>query len=31
MASLGSAEYRPDENGVAASVKCPLVDSWIDP
>lgn len=31
MAFLGNVEYRPDENGVAASVKCPLVDSWIDP
>ena len=31
MAFLGNVEYRPDENGIAASVKCPLVDSWIDP
>ena len=31
MAFLGNVEYRPDENGVASSVKCPLEDSWIDP
>ena len=22
---------RPDKNGTAASVKCPLVDDWIEP
>ena len=26
-----NVECRPDESGIAASVKCPLVDSWIDP
>lgn len=31
MAFLGNVEYRPDENGVAEQVKCPLVDNWIDP
>ena len=31
MAFLGNVEYRPDENGIAVSVKCPLVDTWIDP
>ena len=31
MAFLGNVEYRPDENGVAESVKCPLVDDWTDP
>ena len=24
MAFLGNVEYRPDESGIAASVKCPL-------
>ena len=31
MAFLGNVEYRPDETGTAASVKCPLVDDWTDP
>ena len=31
MAFLGNVEYRPDKNGTAASVKCPLVDDWIEP
>ncbi len=31
MAFLGNVEYRPDETGVAETVKCPLVDGWIDP
>lgn len=31
MAFLGNVEYIPDETGTAASVKCPLVDDWIDP
>ena len=26
MAYLGNVEYKADEKGVAASVKCPLVD-----
>ena len=31
MAFLGNVEYRPDETGTAASVKCPLVDDWTEP
>lgn len=31
MAYLGNVEYRPDKNGTAESVKCPLVDDWTDP
>ena len=31
MAYLGNVEYKPDVSGVAVSVKCPLVDDWIDP
>ena len=31
MAYLGNIEYEPDEFGVAVRVKCPLVDTWIDP
>ena len=31
MAYLGTVEYKPDASGVAVSVKCPLVDDWIDP
>lgn len=31
MAFLGNVEYRPDKNGTAASVKCPLIDDWIEP
>ena len=31
MAFLGDVEYRLDKNGIAASVKCPLVDDWTDP
>jgi len=31
MAFNGNIEYKPDENGTAVSVKCPLVDDWIDP
>lgn len=31
MAFLGNVEYKPDLDGVAESVKCPLVDDWIDP
>lgn len=28
--SFHGIEYIPDENGVAAKVKCPLVDSFIE-
>jgi hypothetical protein len=28
---LKNVEYRPDETGTAAEVKCPLVDNWITP
>ena len=28
---MGNVEYRPDKNGTAESVKCPLVDDWTDP
>ena len=31
MAFLGNVEYRPNENGIAEFVKCPLVDNWVDP
>ena len=31
MAFLGNVEYIPDDSGVAMSVKCPLVEDWIDP
>ena len=31
MAYLGNVEYKADGKGVAASVKCPLVDDWISP
>ena len=31
MAFLGNVEYKPDSNGVAEYVKCPLVDDWIEP
>ena len=31
MAYLGNVEYRPDKNGTAESVKCPLLDDWTDP
>lgn len=31
MAFLGNVEYRPDSDGVAEYVKCPLSDEWIDP
>lgn len=31
MKKHGNVEYIPDDSGVAASVKCPLVDDWIDP
>lgn len=31
MAFLGNVEYKPGENGIAASVKCPLVDDWTEP
>lgn len=31
MAYLGNVEYKPDENGTAALVKCPLTEGWIDP
>lgn len=31
MAFLGDVEYKLDKNGIAAGVKCPLVDDWTDP
>lgn len=31
MAFLGNVEYKPDLNGTADQVKCPLVDDWIAP
>ena len=30
MAFLGNVEYKPDRDGIAESVKCPLVDEWIE-
>ncbi len=24
-------EYKPDEAGIPEEVKCPLIDSWLDP
>ena len=31
MPFLGNVAYRPDENGIAEFVKCPLVDDWVAP
>lgn len=31
MAFLSNVEYKPNENGIAASVRCPPVDEWTDP
>lgn len=31
MAFLNDVEYQSNETGVAVSVKCPLVDDWIEP
>ncbi len=31
MAFLGNVEYKPDKNGTAVSIKCPLAEEWIDP
>jgi hypothetical protein len=30
VAFLKNVEYRPDETGTAAEVKCPLADDWIE-
>ena len=27
----GNVEYIPDKNGIAESVKCPLVEDWVTP
>ena len=31
MPFFGNIEYQPDRDGIAESVKCPLVDDWVDP
>ncbi len=31
MRDLNGVEYMPAENGIADSVKCPLIEDWISP